>query len=70
MTSGRETICRSSLAHRSAIGFGVADGRKKRAMIDWWGPVIVETYGGSETGIATICTSAEWHRRFDRDAAR
>lgn len=35
----------------------------KRAMIDWWGPVIVETYGGSETGIATICTSAEWLER-------
>lgn len=35
----------------------------KRAMIDWWGPVIVETYGGSETGIATICTSQEWLAR-------
>ncbi|MGM5024010.1 AMP-binding protein [Tardiphaga sp. 367_B4_N1_1] len=35
----------------------------KRAMIDWWGPVIVETYGGSETGVATICTTAEWLQR-------
>lgn len=35
----------------------------KRAMIDWWGPVLVETYGGSETGIATICTSQDWLAR-------
>lgn len=35
----------------------------KRAMIDWWGPVLVETYGGSETGIATICTSQDWLSR-------
>lgn len=35
----------------------------KRAMIEWWGPVLVETYGGSETGIATICTSADWLAR-------
>ena len=35
----------------------------KRAMISWWGPVLVETYGGSETGIATICTSQDWLAR-------
>lgn len=35
----------------------------KRAMIDWWGPVLVETYGGSETGIATVCTSQDWLSR-------
>jgi long-chain acyl-CoA synthetase len=35
----------------------------KRAMIAWWGPVLVETYGGSETGIATICTSQDWLSR-------
>ena len=32
----------------------------KRAMIDWWGPVIAEYYGGTETGPLTLCTSAEW----------
>ena len=32
----------------------------KRAMIDWWGPVINEYYGGTETGAVTSCTSAEW----------
>jgi long-chain acyl-CoA synthetase len=35
----------------------------KRAMIAWWGPVLVETYGGSETGIATVCTSQDWLSR-------
>lgn len=32
----------------------------KREMIDWWGPVITEFYGSTESGPATACTSAEW----------
>lgn len=32
----------------------------KRAMIDWWGPVIWEFYGATEAGAATIVSSAEW----------
>jgi long-chain acyl-CoA synthetase len=32
----------------------------KRQMIDWLGPVVTEYYGGSETGIAVWCDSAEW----------
>jgi long-chain acyl-CoA synthetase len=32
----------------------------KRAMIAWWGPVINEYYGATETGAITYCTSAEW----------
>ncbi len=32
----------------------------KRAMIEWWGPVLVEYYGGSETGAVTLCDSHEW----------
>jgi long-chain acyl-CoA synthetase len=31
----------------------------KRAMIDWWGPVINESYGSSELGYITYVTSAE-----------
>lgn len=31
----------------------------KRAMIDWWGPVFLEVYGGSE-GTVAMCTSEEW----------
>lgn len=32
----------------------------KRAMIDWWGPVICEHYGSTEVGAVTFCTSQEW----------
>ncbi|MDP3908462.1 AMP-binding protein [Novosphingobium sp.] len=32
----------------------------KRAMIDWWGPVIAEYYGGTESGPLTLCDSAQW----------
>ncbi len=32
----------------------------KRAMIDWWGPVINEYYGSTEMGNVTFCTSEEW----------
>jgi long-chain acyl-CoA synthetase len=32
----------------------------KRRMIDWLGPIILEYYGGSETGTVVACDSAEW----------
>lgn len=32
----------------------------KRAMIDWWGPIITEHYGSTEVGTVTMCTSEEW----------
>ena len=32
----------------------------KRRMIEWWGPVIWEHYGGTETGAVTICDSKQW----------
>jgi acyl-CoA synthetase (AMP-forming)/AMP-acid ligase II len=32
----------------------------KRAMIEWWGPVLVESYGGSELGTVARITSPEW----------
>ena len=32
----------------------------KREMIAWWGPVIHETYGATETGPAVGCDSQEW----------
>jgi long-chain acyl-CoA synthetase len=31
----------------------------KRAIIDWWGPIITETYASSEAGLVTICSSEE-----------
>ena len=32
----------------------------KRAMIEWWGPIINEYYGSTEMGNVTYCTSQEW----------
>ena len=35
----------------------------KRAMIDWWGPVIHESYASSEAGYVTHISSEEWLAR-------
>jgi long-chain acyl-CoA synthetase len=32
----------------------------KRAMIDWWGPIIAEYYGSTEVGMATFCHAQDW----------
>jgi long-chain acyl-CoA synthetase len=32
----------------------------KRAMIDWWGPLLVEYWGASESGIITRVDSCDW----------
>jgi long-chain acyl-CoA synthetase len=32
----------------------------KRAMIEWWGPVIWEYYGSTETSMVVLCSSEEW----------
>jgi long-chain acyl-CoA synthetase len=32
----------------------------KRAMIDWFGPVLLESYGGSESGTLCRISSTEW----------
>lgn len=32
----------------------------KRAMIEWWGPIINEYYGATETGAVVLCNSEEW----------
>jgi len=34
--------------------------RVKREIIDWFGPIVDEYYGGSETGPIVWCDSAEW----------
>lgn len=35
----------------------------KRAMIEWWGPVIREYYGSTEASIISVCTSQEFLER-------
>lgn len=35
----------------------------KHAMIEWWGPVFVEAYGGTESGSVTLINSEEWLKK-------
>jgi long-chain acyl-CoA synthetase len=35
----------------------------KAAMIEWWGPVLLEYWGSTEGGVFTLCTSQEWLER-------
>jgi long-chain acyl-CoA synthetase len=32
----------------------------KRQMIEWWGPILYEYWGGTEGGVTTFLSSAEW----------
>ena len=32
----------------------------KRRMIEWWGPILVEYWGGTEGGVTTLVDSEEW----------
>jgi long-chain acyl-CoA synthetase len=41
-------------------GSAMCPANVKRAMIDWWGPIIMEYYAATETGIITACTSEQW----------
>ncbi|MFI9408626.1 acyl-CoA synthetase [Nocardia gamkensis] len=35
----------------------------KRAMIDWWGPILVEYYGSTEGNGLAVITSPEWEKK-------
>ena len=52
----------SSLRFVSSTGSPCAP-EVKRAMIEWWGPIITETYAASETGHVTFIDSSEWLKR-------
>jgi long-chain acyl-CoA synthetase len=39
--------------------------RVKEQMIEWWGPILTEYYGGTEGAIATLISSEEWLERPD-----
>ncbi|RED18180.1 acyl-CoA synthetase [Pontivivens insulae] len=32
----------------------------KKAMIEWWGPILIEYYGGTEGNGVTICDTVDW----------
>lgn len=44
-------------------GGGPCSVEVKRRMIEWWGPCLVEYYGATEGGVATLIDSAEWLAR-------
>jgi long-chain acyl-CoA synthetase len=49
--------------HRKAIHSGAPCSTSvKRAMIDWWGPILHEYYSGTESAGFTHATSGEWLR--------
>jgi long-chain acyl-CoA synthetase len=51
-------------AHRKAIHSGApCPAAVKRAMIDWWGPILHEYYSGTESAGFTHLTSEEWLKR-------
>ncbi|MAF49599.1 MAG: AMP-binding protein [Rhodospirillales bacterium] len=35
----------------------------KQAMIAWFGPILVEYYGGTEVGISHLCSSEDWLKK-------
>ena len=35
----------------------------KKSMLEWWGPVLIEYYGGTESGFLTVADGATWLER-------
>lgn len=55
----RSTIDVSSLRQVVHTG-GRCPIEVKRAMIEWWGPILAESYGGTESGSVCSINSADW----------
>jgi long-chain acyl-CoA synthetase len=49
----------SSLKHVTQTGSGCPE-QVKREMLAWWGPIFMETYGGTESGGLCFISSEEW----------
>ncbi len=56
-TRGRHDLSRQRIALHAAAPCPVA---VKQAMIDWWGPIVVEYYGGSENLGVTAIDTPQW----------
>ena len=57
-----EVRCKYDLSSLRFVGHAAAPVSPpiKRAMIEWWGPIINEYYGSTEMGNVTFCTAEEW----------
>ena len=49
----------SSMQHVTQTGSGCPE-QVKREMLAWWGPIFMETYGGTESGGLCFISSQEW----------
>ncbi|MCV7151682.1 acyl-CoA synthetase [Mycolicibacterium pyrenivorans] len=56
-----ERQARDLSSHRTALHAGApCPPEIKRQMIDWWGPILVEYYGGTDAGGFTMINSEQW----------
>lgn len=55
----RECFDHQSLRYVLQVGATCPEG-EKRAMIDWWGPIVWESYGASEVGTTCMISAQEW----------
>jgi long-chain acyl-CoA synthetase len=55
----RQSYDVSSLRNVAHTG-GACPVEVKRAMIEWWGPVLSESYGGTESGTVCSINSTDW----------
>lgn len=46
--------------HRVLHGAAPISPAVKRRLIEWWGPVLVEYWGATESGVCTLVESADW----------
>jgi acyl-CoA synthetase (AMP-forming)/AMP-acid ligase II len=51
---------RAPSLHRVLHGAAPIAAPVKQRMIEWWGPVLVEYWGGTESGVVTLVDSQEW----------
>lgn len=51
---------RAPLLHLLLHGAAPVSPEVKRRMIDWWGPILVEYWGGTEAGVTTLVDSKDW----------
>jgi acyl-CoA synthetase (AMP-forming)/AMP-acid ligase II len=62
LPEGLRSRCDTTSLRHAIHGAAPCPPHVKRAMIDWWGPVIDELYGGTESIGQTFISSEEWLR--------
>jgi long-chain acyl-CoA synthetase len=60
LPEARRAAFRAPALHRVLHGAAPIAPHVKERMIDWWGPVLVEYWGGTESGVVTLVESSDW----------